>query len=416
MYKKLITALMIILCLLFAGSENGSMFVNKANAVTPTGNYSITPINQFSSGFSITLEGVSNAAYFNIFKISNNTLVNSVPVSINSSLNSMPAVYADIADLEVRVYSDAAATNTVAEFTLNSSNQLVLKGTTGPTLTSIALTTTNVKTSYKVGEAIDITGLVVTGTYSDGSSKVETITTANVTGFDSSAVTPSQTLTVTVGGQTATYTISIAKADGTISPVSGNFDKNTANQADIPVTVTLNGNTLVSINNGETTLNAGTDYTVAENVYTISKAYLAARAVGTTTLTFHFDAGVNPTLTITVSDSSTGTNDNCFIATAAFGSKFQPSVALLRQFRDKFLMTNELGRAFVAFYYKNSPSIADYISKNENLKAMVRVLLTPAVAVAYLMLHPRMLLTLLIIFAIALLLWRKTRRTIPFSV
>ena len=112
----------------------------------------------------------------------------------------------------------------------------------------------------------------------------------------------------------------------------------------------------------------------------------------------------------------TSGGDNCFIATAAFGSKFQPSVALLRQFRDKFLLTNDPGRAFVAFYYRNSPPIAAYIAGNEILKATVRVILTPAVAVAYLMLHPRMLFTLLIIFVTALLMLRKTRRTIPFSV
>ncbi len=106
--------------------------------------------------------------------------------------------------------------------------------------------------------------------------------------------------------------------------------------------------------------------------------------------------------------------DNCFIATAAFGSKFQPAVALLRQFRDRFLLTNDPGRAFVAFYYKNSPPIAAYIAGNENLKAMVRVLLTPAITIAYLMLHPWMLYVLLILSVTALLWRRKMQRTIQF--
>ena len=50
---------------------------------------------------------------------------------------------------------------------------------------------------------------MVTGTYSDTTTHVETITTDNVTGFNSAAVVASQTLTVTVGGQTTTYTVPI---------------------------------------------------------------------------------------------------------------------------------------------------------------------------------------------------------------
>jgi uncharacterized repeat protein (TIGR02543 family) len=83
-----------------------------------------------------------------------------------------------------------------------------------PPLNSIEITTLPTKLLYKVGESLDITGMVVTGTYSDGTTKVETITEENVTGFDSSEVTVSQTLTVTVNGKTATYTISVEKADG----------------------------------------------------------------------------------------------------------------------------------------------------------------------------------------------------------
>jgi len=80
------------------------------------------------------------------------------------------------------------------------------------TLSSIAITTPATKLSYTVGNVLDITGLVVTGTYSDASTKVETITTANVTGFDSSAPATDQVLTITVGGKTTTYTVNIVAA------------------------------------------------------------------------------------------------------------------------------------------------------------------------------------------------------------
>ena len=54
-----------------------------------------------------------------------------------------------------------------------------------------------------------ISGLAVTGTYSDNSTQVETITSANITGFDSSAPATGQVLTITFKGFTATYTINI---------------------------------------------------------------------------------------------------------------------------------------------------------------------------------------------------------------
>jgi len=76
-------------------------------------------------------------------------------------------------------------------------------------LNSIAITTPATKLVYTIGDSLDISGLVVTGTYSDGSTKPETITDANVTGFDSSAAVTDQVLTITVDGKTATYTVTV---------------------------------------------------------------------------------------------------------------------------------------------------------------------------------------------------------------
>ncbi|OBR90766.1 kappa-carrageenase precursor [Clostridium ragsdalei P11] len=80
--------------------------------------------------------------------------------------------------------------------------------------------------------------------------------------------------------------------------------------------------------------------------------------------------------------------DECFIATAAYGSKFQPSVVLLRHFRDDYLLTNSLGTGFVKFYYRHSPPIANFIAHNVVLKNTVKVLLAPFVGCVYGMYHP----------------------------
>jgi LPXTG-motif cell wall-anchored protein len=78
-------------------------------------------------------------------------------------------------------------------------------------LTGIAVTNEPTKTQYVVGQSLNLTGLVVTGTYNDGTTVPMTITSANISGFDSKT-TGSKTVTVTVDGKTATFTVKIALA------------------------------------------------------------------------------------------------------------------------------------------------------------------------------------------------------------
>ncbi|WP_441295346.1 X2-like carbohydrate binding domain-containing protein [Paenibacillus pedocola] len=106
-------------------------------------------------------------------------------------------------------------------------------------------------------------------------------------------------------------------AGSVITPVSASFDKKTANQADLAVTMTLNGNTLSSIKNGTATLVAGTDYTVSGSTVTIKKAYLAAQAVGTTTLTFSFSAGASQSLAVAVVDTTTAASNSVITPVSA---------------------------------------------------------------------------------------------------
>jgi len=73
----------------------------------------------------------------------------------------------------------------------------------------------------------------------------------------------------------------------------------------------------------------------------------------------------------------------CFIATAAFGSPLERHVEILRQFRDKYLVSTSVGRAFVAAYYRYSPPVGDFIARHDFLKVMVRWSLLPVVGVSW---------------------------------
>jgi DUF971 family protein len=72
----------------------------------------------------------------------------------------------------------------------------------------------------------------------------------------------------------------------------------------------------------------------------------------------------------------------CFIATAAYGTPMAEEIQILREFRDECLLTNSVGQAFVDFYYRVSPPIAEFIVEHPSLKPMVRVGLAPAVAIS----------------------------------
>ncbi len=189
--------------------------------------------------------------------------------------------------------NSSSITPTAASFDKKLANQADIAVTltlNGNTLTSIK----NGSAVLTAGTDYTVSGSTVTIKKAYLAAQAVGTTTLTFS-FSAGAAQP---LAVTVVDTTS------AANDSAIAPVTASFDKKTANQADIPVTLTLNGNTLTSIKNGSAALTAGTDYTVSGNTVTIKKAYLAQQTVGTTALTFNFNAGAAKTLTVSVVDTT----------------------------------------------------------------------------------------------------------------
>jgi immune inhibitor A len=108
--------------------------------------------------------------------------------------------------------------------------------------------------------------------------------------------------------------------------------------------------------------------------------------------------------------SGGGGGGGCFIATAAFGSYFDPYVVILRTFRDRFLLKTSLGQDFVEWYYRISPPLADIIGDRELLKKIVRLLLLPAVGLSWLCITVGPVFTLFLVLLTLFMIWMAVRR------
>lgn len=77
--------------------------------------------------------------------------------------------------------------------------------------------------------------------------------------------------------------------------------------------------------------------------------------------------------------SGGGGGDDCFIATATYGSPMAQEVEFLRSFRDKYLIRYIFGRKLVYWYYHLSPSVVPIIEKSTMVRKLALAFLTPIV-------------------------------------
>jgi hypothetical protein len=208
--------------------------------------------------------------------------------------------------------------------------------------------------------------------------------------------TPSATL--------STLKISLAKTSGIRTAVFKNMPGT-------PTEITANSDGSYTVA-GFGSLSAATDEVVllvvnTTNVDNHKAAFSTDASLVPTTVTEPTNVPVTSISSTPAASTNTGSGGggSCFIATAAYGSYLHPQVRILRDFRDRNLLTNAPGRAFVELYYRMSPPLADFIACHEILRIMARIALAPViVAVA----HPVPSGTVLLLVIVAL--YRPFRR------
>jgi len=253
--------------------------------------------------------------------------------------------------------------------------------------------------------------------------------------FSVTLVTPNQTITVTnnTAPTPLTDTETWSVGTGTIehyTVTSDNYTQQTSASFTVTViaydaygnVVTSDNTTSVAMRSNSVTImfdgnGNGLFGETGDNVTTLASGTFNIQAKDNT---------VADNVTITASSGSITSSSNpytikefrCFIATAAYGTPMASEIQVLRDFRDRYLVTNAPGRCFVSLYYKCSPPVARFIAHHDSLRAVVRGGLAPIIWLATIALKATMVQKLTVlcsflitaIMTVVALIW--IRRTI----
>lgn len=154
-------------------------------------------------------------------------------------------------------------------------------------------------TSYGSEKAADVGAMISAGS---GQQNVS----ATLSGLQPGAIYHVRIKAVNSAGTTYSTDMTLTTfpaSNPTITPTTGSFDKNPAQQANVTTELTTNGYSLTSITSGGSPVDPS-NYTLSGSTLTIKKEYLALQPTATKTLTLNFNSGTSQTLSIEITDTT----------------------------------------------------------------------------------------------------------------
>jgi len=189
---------------------------------------------------------------------------------------------------------------------------------------------------------------------------------------------------------TFTYALQSATSTTSTSTVSSYMSTTTMTMTSMTTTLIT---TTTTVSAATTTITVvSTSYAPATSD-TVPATSTQTAMLGSTSTTF---SSISTAMETTSASSTTASYSvpllpSCLIATAAYGSALSPQVQALRNFRDQLVLKtfagNQFMKAFNAWYYSFSPSIASIISRSPSLAGVVRILIYPLIGILQVAAH-----------------------------
>lgn len=274
-----------------------------------------------------------------------NTLVGTTLLSVSFSPNPVGGGGSTTGTVAL----DRAVIGAPVVVTLQSSDQNI-----APVPSSVTINEGQSSASFTVPtlEVQAVTSVTVIA--SSGGVTVSTILILTIPNLDGLALNPIAVL----GGQAATGTVTLTGPAPSFGIVVS-LTSTSPGTAPVPSTVMVAGQT--------TTAN----FTITTTEVGLPEKVTISASVGNITKTGALDVNVS-------GGTASGGGGGCFIATAAYGSAFEPRVRCLAAFRDSRLQPSELGADFTSTYYAHALPPAALLRSSASLRALSRKLLRPA--------------------------------------
>ena len=197
-------------------NENGSSCSFDYDVLTPGNEYTITlkVFGEYEAYVQVTEEkaeaiSVNSTNHKTTYDVGDYLDVSGLTIEVTKEDGTTKTVYVTESMVD-GFYSYTAGTRTLTITYGGCTTTFDVTVVANVSLTGIEIVSEPDKASYIVGEDLDLSGLEIEATYSDGSTSYVDVSLDMVSGFNSSKV-GTQTLTITYRGYTATFTVDVEK-------------------------------------------------------------------------------------------------------------------------------------------------------------------------------------------------------------